>query len=131
MSAHIEPPEGGNKKIALLIAVLALLLSLSEIGGKQAENESIAKNIDASNLWSFFQAKTIRGLALAVQTQVALAFVIVRAVRDVVAQHLWVPLCKGFFVLKGDRRPLRIRAGDAGGPQGAHGPRQGDRAGPR
>ncbi|WP_324132118.1 DUF4337 domain-containing protein [Bosea sp. (in: a-proteobacteria)] len=61
MSAHIEPPEGGNKKIALLIAVLALLLSLSEIGGKQAENESIAKNIDASNLWSFFQAKTIRG----------------------------------------------------------------------
>jgi hypothetical protein len=61
VSAHIEPPEGGNKKIALLIAVLALLLSLSEIGGKQAENESIAKNIDASNLWSFFQAKTIRG----------------------------------------------------------------------
>ena len=60
MSAHIEPPEGGNKKIALLIAVLALLLSLSEIGGKQAENESIAKNIDASNLWSFFQARTIR-----------------------------------------------------------------------
>ena len=63
MSAHIEPPEGGNKKIALLIAVLALLLSLSEIGGKQAENEAIAKNIDASNLWSFFQAKSVRGNA--------------------------------------------------------------------
>ena len=61
MSGHIEAPEGGNKKIALLIAVLALMLSLSEIGGKQAENESIARNIDASNLWSFFQAKTIRG----------------------------------------------------------------------
>ncbi|HEY5795018.1 MAG TPA: DUF4337 domain-containing protein [Bosea sp. (in: a-proteobacteria)] len=61
MSSHIEAPEGGNKKIALLIAVLALMLSLSEIGGKQAENESIARNIDASNLWSFFQAKTIRG----------------------------------------------------------------------
>ncbi|WP_156395761.1 DUF4337 family protein, partial [Bosea sp. Leaf344] len=61
MSAHIDPPEGGNKKIALLIAVLALMLSLSEIGGKQAENEAIARNIDASNLWSFFQAKTIRG----------------------------------------------------------------------
>ena len=64
MSAHIEPPEGGNKKIALLIAVLALMLSLSEIGGKQAENEAIARNIDASNLWSFFQAKTIRGTAV-------------------------------------------------------------------
>ncbi len=61
MSGHIEPPEGGNKRIALLIAVLALLLALAEIGGKQAQNEAIAKNIDASNLWSFFQAKTIRG----------------------------------------------------------------------
>lgn len=61
MSGHVEPPEGGNKKIALLIAVLALLLALAEIGGKQAQNEAIAKNIDASNLWSFFQAKTVRG----------------------------------------------------------------------
>jgi hypothetical protein len=64
MSGHIEAPEGGNKKIALLIAVLALLLALSEIGGKQAQNESIANNIDASNLWAFFQAKTIRGTTL-------------------------------------------------------------------
>jgi hypothetical protein len=64
MSGHIEPPEGGNKKIALLIALLALMLALSEIGGKQAQNESIASNIDASNLWAFFQAKTIRGTTL-------------------------------------------------------------------
>lgn len=64
MSGHIEPPEGGNKRVALLIAVLALLLALSEIGGKQAQNEAIAKNIDASNLWAFFQAKTIRGTTL-------------------------------------------------------------------
>ncbi len=49
-----------NKKVALLIAILALCLSFSEIGGKQAENDAIAKNIEASNLWSFFQAKTIR-----------------------------------------------------------------------
>lgn len=50
----------GNKKIGMIIALMALLLSFSEIGNKQNENESIAKNIDASNLWSFFQAKTIR-----------------------------------------------------------------------
>lgn len=49
-----------NKKVALLIAILALCLSFAEIGGKQAENDAIAKNIEASNLWSFFQAKTIR-----------------------------------------------------------------------
>ncbi|POR50045.1 DUF4337 domain-containing protein [Bosea psychrotolerans] len=64
MSEHFEPPEGGNKKVALLIAVLALMLALAEIGGKQAENEAVAKNIEASNLWSFFQAKTIRSTTL-------------------------------------------------------------------
>lgn len=54
----------GNKKIALLIGVLALLLAFSEIGGKQAENDALARNVEASNLWAFFQAKTIRGTTL-------------------------------------------------------------------
>ena len=56
-AADISP---SNKKIALLISILALFLALSEINGKQAENDSVARNIEASNLWSFFQAKTIR-----------------------------------------------------------------------
>ncbi|RDJ20802.1 DUF4337 domain-containing protein [Bosea caraganae] len=51
---------GGNKRIALLIALLALLLAFSEIGGKSAEQDALARNIEASNLWAFFQAKTIR-----------------------------------------------------------------------
>lgn len=55
---------GGNKKIGLLIAIMALILSFSEIGNKQSENESMVKNIDASNLWSFYQAKTIRRTAV-------------------------------------------------------------------
>ena len=49
-----------NKRIALLIAVIALFLALSETLGKGAQTESIAKNVEASNLWAFFQAKTIR-----------------------------------------------------------------------
>src|SRR6516165_6703566 len=49
-----------NKKIALLIAVIALCLALSETLGKGAQTESISMNIQASNLWAFFQAKTIR-----------------------------------------------------------------------
>ncbi len=61
MSGSVETPEGGNKRIALLIALLALMLAFSEIGGKNAEQEAVAKNIEASNLWAFFQAKTIRG----------------------------------------------------------------------
>jgi hypothetical protein len=49
-----------NRKIALLIAIIALCLSLSETLGKGAQTESISKNVEASNLWAFFQAKSIR-----------------------------------------------------------------------
>ena len=57
---HAEHASGANKKIALLIAVLALFLAISETLGKGAQTESISKNVEASNLWAFFQAKSIR-----------------------------------------------------------------------
>ena len=57
---HAEHAAGENKKIALLIAVIALCLALSETLGKGAQTESISKNVEASNLWAFFQAKSIR-----------------------------------------------------------------------
>ena len=57
---HAEHASGENKKIALLIAVIALCLALSETLGKGAQTESISKNVEASNLWAFFQAKTVR-----------------------------------------------------------------------
>ncbi len=40
--------------------MIALCLALSETLGKGAQTESIAKNVEASNLWAFFQAKSIR-----------------------------------------------------------------------
>lgn len=49
-----------NKHIALLIAVLALVLAFSETFGNSAQTTALSQNIEASNLWSFFQAKTIR-----------------------------------------------------------------------
>jgi hypothetical protein len=52
--------EGTNKKIALLIAVIALFLAFSETLGKSAQTAGIGYNVEASNLWAFFQAKTIR-----------------------------------------------------------------------
>jgi hypothetical protein len=61
MSHEVGAPEGGNKKIALLIGVLALFLAFSEQGGNETQTSSIAYNVEASNLWAFFQAKTIRG----------------------------------------------------------------------
>jgi hypothetical protein len=57
---HAEHASGSNKNIALLIAVIALFLALSETLGKGAQTESISKNVEASNLWAFFQAKSIR-----------------------------------------------------------------------
>ena len=49
-----------NKRIALLIAVLALVLAFSETLGNGSQTTALSQNIEASNLWSFFQAKTIR-----------------------------------------------------------------------
>ena len=67
------PPQGLNKKIALLISVIALLLAFSETLGKSAQTAALSDNVEASNLWAFFQAKTIRQTVLrtaAEQTQV-------------------------------------------------------------
>ena len=49
-----------NKKVALLIAVLALFLAFSETLGKSAQTAALNSQIEASNLWNFFQAKNIR-----------------------------------------------------------------------
>jgi len=56
-AGHVDP---ANKKIALLISVLALFLALSETFAKSAQTSALSYNIEASNLWAFFQAKTIR-----------------------------------------------------------------------
>ena len=56
--------EGSNKSIALLISVLALFLALAETLGKSAQTDAISQNVEASNLWAFFQAKTIRMTAV-------------------------------------------------------------------
>jgi Domain of unknown function (DUF4337) len=57
---HAEHAAGFNKRIALLIAVLALFLSFSETLGKSAQTEAIDANVKSTDLWAFFQAKTIR-----------------------------------------------------------------------
>jgi Domain of unknown function (DUF4337) len=59
-SSPANMTEGSNKYVALLIAVLALFLAFSEMLGKNAEKASMQSNIEANNLWAFFQAKTIR-----------------------------------------------------------------------
>ncbi len=60
MSAGHGHIDASNKKIALLISVLALVLAFSETLGKATQTEALGANIEASNLWAFFQAKAIR-----------------------------------------------------------------------
>ena len=55
---HAEHAAHSNKKIALLIAVLALFLAFSETLGKSAQTAAITHNVASNDLWAFFQAKT-------------------------------------------------------------------------
>jgi len=57
---HGAGHDSQNKRIALVIAVLALILAFSETLGKSAQTSALNFQIEASNLWNFFQAKNIR-----------------------------------------------------------------------
>lgn len=80
-----------NKRIALLIAVLALFLAIAETLGKGAQTEGLNYNVEASNLWAFFQAKTIRQTAVrtaAEQVELTRSQITDPAVSDAVAKRL-------------------------------------------
>lgn len=88
---HAAEPETNNKGVALLIAILALMLAFSEMGGNNAERESQAYNLEASNLWAFFQAKTIRRTTVQVaseQIEAQLITVLDQAQRDVLQKRV-------------------------------------------
>ena len=52
--------EAEDKRVALIIAILALFLALSESGAKKAEHLSMEQNIEAADLFNFYQAKKVR-----------------------------------------------------------------------
>src|SRR5262245_66690351 len=60
MSGGHGPIDPSNKRIALLVAVLAAFLAVSEMGGKSAQTEVLTQHVEATNMWTFFQAKTVR-----------------------------------------------------------------------
>ncbi|HEX8846830.1 MAG TPA: DUF4337 domain-containing protein [Pyrinomonadaceae bacterium] len=61
-----EEPKGKNKdekfrsRSALTIAIMAMLLAITSLGGGNVAEDIVASNIQASNTWSFYQAKTER-----------------------------------------------------------------------
>ena len=56
-----------NKRVALLIAALALALALTEVAGDDAKTEAQMQNVASANLWAFFQARTIRQTVLSAE----------------------------------------------------------------
>ena len=56
--------DSGSKRIAIFITVIGLFLAVAETMAKGAQTQSIASNVQSSNLWSFYQAKTIRQTTL-------------------------------------------------------------------
>lgn len=65
-----------NKRMALVIAILALFLAFAETAGKSSQTAALNSQMEASNLWSFFQAKNVRrtsNLIAAEQADLALA----------------------------------------------------------
>jgi hypothetical protein len=70
---HAQHAASENKKIALLIAILALFLSFSETLGKSAQTEALDANVKSADTWSFYQAKDIRKTVItAIADQTAL-----------------------------------------------------------
>lgn len=59
-AAHHGGGHSRSKMIAVMISALACLLALVEMGVKSSQNTYQASNIEASNLWAFFQAKSVR-----------------------------------------------------------------------
>ncbi|HVF48603.1 MAG TPA: DUF4337 domain-containing protein [Pyrinomonadaceae bacterium] len=63
---EIHDETGGEKnerfrsRTALLIAFMAMLLAITSLGGGNAAEEIMNNNIEASDTWAFYQAKTIR-----------------------------------------------------------------------
>jgi hypothetical protein len=60
MSSHGEPHDTFPRNVAILVAFIAAILAIAEIGGKAAQNAYLTLHVTASDDWAFYQAKNIR-----------------------------------------------------------------------
>jgi len=60
LSLDEEKEKQRVKWIGVYIAMLAVLLAICNVGGDNASKDAAKANLDATNLWAFFQAKYIR-----------------------------------------------------------------------
>lgn len=62
--------EGTTRRIAVLIAIIAAMLALSEMGEKAAQNAYLTHHIQAADHWAFFQAKNVRSTVRSASAEV-------------------------------------------------------------
>lgn len=55
-----QPASQRTRWISIWIGVLAVMLAICTMGGDNATKDATRANIDASDLWTFFQAKNVR-----------------------------------------------------------------------
>lgn len=59
-AAEHGPMDAESRRIAILISILALMLAIGETLAKSAQTNAISYNIEASNLYAWSQAKSVR-----------------------------------------------------------------------
>ena len=57
---HAAPSDRFARRVAVLIAALAALLAIAEMGEKSAQNDYLTRHIALSDNWAFYQAKLLR-----------------------------------------------------------------------
>ncbi|MGE5267310.1 MAG: DUF4337 family protein, partial [Deltaproteobacteria bacterium] len=50
---------GRDRWVAVYIGVLAVILAICAMGGGNATKDATLSNIEAANVWAFFQAKNM------------------------------------------------------------------------
>ena len=63
LEAASEVREQFRNRAALVIAVVAAILAICELGGDDAKTRMVNNNIRASDTWAFYQAKNMRQTA--------------------------------------------------------------------
>jgi len=66
MDVDSQGEEGFKRSAAIIIGILAMLLAITGLGAANASKEMTNANIEASNTWAFYQAKTVRQTVLRV-----------------------------------------------------------------
>ena len=61
---EIEHHTPVNKRIGILIAVMAAVLAFTEMAARNADTDVVRETVEASDTWAFYQAKSIRAAML-------------------------------------------------------------------